>query len=323
LVRLLLFAISGLVVLLHAGSARAEDRARKLEIEAAPEARSCADAVVLRSKIGERLGRDPFSDDEGEPLHLRIAFGKNKRTWTAEIALVDAKGARIGGRSLEHEGATCDPLITSVVFTVAVLLEDLAPRPTPPPPPPPAPEPPPPPEKKPEPPPPPPPEHDVHFDAALGPVVSLGGAPATSVGGEALLGLDVDRLRVELAGRAHLPASSEADVGVRARMAYGRLAPCYGWVVASACAVVAIGSVSAEAIGDGITASRSESQLYAAAGLGAVSRLLFAGDRLFVRLSADLLFALSRAGFDVGDRRVWTVPTVGAAGAIGVGVRFR
>src|SRR6185295_9796958 len=97
-------------------------------------------------------------------------------------------------------------------------------------------------------------------------------------------GIDVARLRVELAGRLFFPASADGDPAVRTRLVYGRIAPCYGWVVLSRCFVV--------------------------------------GDVLFARASVDLLFALSRTSFDVGETRVWTLPAVGAVGTFGVGARI-
>lgn len=314
---------------LHAGAEEhAGDGARfALESRSSADARTCADAEVLRAKVAERLGRDPFTDEAS--ARIRVAFARDKaRAWTAEIGLFDASGNRVGGRALTHAGATCDPLTTSVVLTIAVLLEDLAPAP-----PPPAPRP------APEPTPEPPPAagHDVvapaphapeaaprttRVDVALGAAGVLGGAPAPSGGPELALGIDVAHLRVEISGRMILPVSSEGDVAVRTRLVHGRLAPCYGWPVLAGCIVAAVGSVSGEAVGEGVASSRLAGQLYAAGGLGALSRFFVVDDLLFVRASIDLLFAATRAGFDVGDRRVWTVPVVSAAGGLALGVRL-
>lgn len=317
--------LAGLLVLLSSRRAGAEERAAfELVAESSVDARTCADAEVLRAKVAERVGRDPFTT-KGARGTLRVAFARDKaRAWTAEIALTDASGARIGARALSHTGATCEPLVGSVVFTIAVLLEDLAPPPEPPPPvatpaPPPSPLP------SPEPPPPStPPEpatRAARFDASLGAVGALGGAPAPSGGGEVLLGVDVNRFRVELSGRMYLPASSDDAVAVRTRLVHGRVAPCYGWDVLSGCVVAAVGSVSGEAVGDGVASSRLDGQLYAATGVSALSRVFVIDDVLFVRASADLLLSITRAGFDVGDRRVWTVPAVSAVGALALGVR--
>lgn len=315
------------VVLGWSRRGRAEERARyALETEATPDARACADAEVLRAKVAERLGRDPFTAAADARGKLRVAFAKDKaRGWTAEITLADAAGQRIGARALAQPGATCEPLASSVVFTIAVLLEDLAPPPAPPDPaPPPAPPqtaPPPAPEPA-EKPPPRPPERTARLDVSLGPAGAVGGAPSASAGGELAFGLDVARSRVELSGRMYLPASSDGDVAVRTRLVHARLAPCHGWVVLSGCVVAAIGSVSGEAVGDAVASSRLEGQLYAAGGVGVLSRLFVVDDLLFVRASIDVLFAATRAGFDVGDRRVWTVPIVSTAGAIAFGVRL-
>lgn len=299
-----------------------------LESSASPSARACAGDEVLRAKVAERLGRDPFAASSEASGRLQVAFARDRaNAWTAEIALFDASGKRIGARSLSQAGATCEPLIGSVVFTIAVLLEDLAPPepaatpPAPPPPPPPAP---PAPEAPPDAPPPPPPpaSRSTRFDVSLGGAATLGGAPAASGGGELALGLDLARLRVELSGRMYLPASSDGDVGVRTRLVHGRLAPCYGWAVLAGCVVAAVGSVSGEAVGEGVASSRLAGQLYAAGGVGLLSRVFVLDDLLFVRASIDLLFAATRAGFDVGERRVWTVPQASAAGALALGVRL-
>jgi hypothetical protein len=118
------------------------------------------------------------------------------------------------------------------------------------------------------------------------------------------------------------PASSDGDVGIRTRLVHGRLAPCYGWTVLAGCVVAAVGSVSGEAVGEGVASSRLTGQLYAAGGPGLLSRVFVLDDLVFVRASIDLLFAATRAGFDVGDRRVWTVPVVSGAGALALGVRL-
>jgi hypothetical protein len=297
-----------------------------LETEVSADARTCASAEVLRAKIAERLGRDPFTT--GAPRKIRVAFARDKaRAWTADIALLDASGNASGARAIRNEGATCEPLVTSVVFTIAVLLEDLEPaKPTPSPPPPPAP---PPPslieEEKEKPAPTPPPaaaeRRTVRLDASIGPTGALGTAPAPAAGGELGVGVDISRLRVEIGGRAHLPASSDDAVAVRTRTIVGRVAPCYGWTAFSACAVGVVGSISGEAIG-AVASSKLEAQPYAAAGLGVLSRVFVVDDLLFVRASVDALFSITRTGFDVGDRRVWTVPVFAGAATIALGARL-
>lgn len=303
-----------------------------LETEVTADARTCASAEVLRAKIAERLGRDPFVDQGTRKI--RVAFARDRaRAWTADIALLDSSGNASGARTIRNQGATCEPLVTSVVFTIAVLLEDLEPAPSNPPPSSPPPVPPPPPspppslleEEKERPAPPPVPAAErraVRLDASLGPTGALGTAPAPSAGGELGIGVDVSRLRVEVGGRAYLPASSDDAVAVRTRTIVGRLAPCYGWTAFSACAVGVVGSVSGEAVGGGIASSKLEAQPYAAAGLGVLSRFFFVDDLLFVRVSVDALLSITRTGFDVGDRRVWTVPAFAGTGTIALGARL-
>lgn len=309
-------------------SARASEDVR-LEIESTSEARSCGDGEVLRARIAERLGRDPFSGTDTR-ARIHVAFARAGRTWTAEVARFDSEGKPTGARTLTHPGATCDLLVTSVVFTIAVLLEDLAPSPAPAPAPPapvapPAPtEPPSPPEPAPA-----PPQGAPHdaprttfVDASLGATGALGGGPSAIGGGEALVGLDLGRARLELSGRVYLPSSAPDDVGVQTRLVYGRIAPCYGWVVVAACLVGVVGSISGEAVGTQVASSEAAGRLYAAAGAAAVSRIFVVENLLFVRASVDALFSLARAGFDVGDDRVWTVPVLSGAATVGLGVRL-
>ena len=160
----------------------------------------------------------------------------------------------------------------------------------------------------------------ARLDLSVSAGTALGLAPSPAVAGELVAALEVARLRVEGGARAILPASSDRAVAVRAQAVVGRLAPCYGWRVLSACGVLAIGSVSGEATGAGTAASRSEGQLYAGAGAGLVSRAFVLEDVVFLRASAELLFALARAGFDVGPERAWTVPRAAGGGPRGGGV---
>jgi hypothetical protein len=312
--RAVLGGILFLVGLAQAREAKADEQLR-FDVEATRAASTCVEGDVLRSKIAERLGRDPFDANAQRRLH--VAFARPDRAWTAEIALYDADEKKTGARTLAREGATCAPLVNEVVFTIAVLLEELAPPPPAPPPPPPPPEPPP----RDEAPAQPPPPTKLRIDASVGAAGAIGGSPAPNVGGEAIAGIDHGRLRLELGGRVFLPASSDGDVAVRTRLVYGRLAPCYGLLVISGCAAFAIGSVSGEATGEGVASSRIDGQVYAAGGPGVLSRVPF-GDIVFVRAAIDFLFAFSRVGFDVGDRRVWTLPAVSAAATLGVGARL-
>jgi hypothetical protein len=162
----------------------------------------------------------------------------------------------------------------------------------------------------------------LRFDVSAGGAAALGGAPSPSAGAELAFGLDVGRWTFELGGRAYLPASSGGPVAVRTRLVHSRVAPCWGALLLSGCVVVDVGGVSAEAVGPRVTDSRLEAQFYAAGGLGILSRVFVLDDLLFVRASIDLLFAATRAGFDVGTARIWTVPVVSAAGTVAVGVRL-
>ena len=313
-----LFALAGAVV---AREAHAEPPSG-LTVVATADARACGDADLLRAKIAERLGRDPFAEPGSTTGGLRVSYARDRLAWTAEITLLDSAGKPTGARALVRDGATCQPLVAAVAFTVAVLLEELtppAPPPSPPAPPPAGPV------WPPDPPAPPPaapaPPRTTYVDGAIGAMASVGTAPAPAVGAEIAIGVDVSRLRIELAGRFSLPASSGGDVAVRTRLVHGKIAPCYGWPMLSACLVAAVGSITGEAIGDRIASSSLDGRVYAAAGVGALSRV-FLGERVFLRGSLDALFPFSRVGFDVGDLRVWTLPLASGTVSVGIGARL-
>lgn len=317
-------AALGATVLLSTASARAETPSLRLELTTSPEARACAGDGTLRARVAERLGRDPFTDVEvAAQRRLRVTFGRRPGGFTGAVVLEDANGARLGTRSFDRSGATCEPLVADVVLVVAVLLEDLAPRTEEPPPPPaPAPAPEPPPERPAAPAAPPAPARVLRIDVGLGAGGVLGIAPRAAAAGEVIAAIDVGRARVEGGARVTLPASDEATVAVRSQAVTGRLAPCYGWQVLSPCAVLAIGSVRGEATGSGVASSQSAGQLYAGAGAGLLSRVFVAGDLVFVRASLEVLAALVRAGFDVGPSRAWSVPALSASATVGLGVRL-
>lgn len=299
------------------------DESFRFESESTGDAKTCAGSDVLRARIAERLGRDPFTSDAKDARRLHVTFAKDSRknAWTAEVALFDRDGARSGARSLTHTGSTCEPLVGSVVLTIAVLLEELAPRTEPKPAPLPEPEP------APDAPPSPPPvapdaTRNVRFDVAAAGTTAVGLAPATAIGAEGTIGVDIARARLELTGRTFFPVSSEGDVAVRTRLVLARVAPCYGRPVFSACILLAVGSLSGEATGARVASSQTDGRLYAAAGAGVLSRIFVYDDLLFVRLSVDVLAALSRTDFDVGTQRVWSLPVASGSASIGIGARI-
>lgn len=301
----------------------------RLDYELAPAARSCVGADVLRAKIAERLGRDPFeptsgrADERTRVLSVGVRRAGDRGVFSAEIRLLEY-GKVVGRRLLDGDAASCDSLASAIVLTVAVLLEDppdpnptLAPstlgappdaeraaEPAPVPPPPPA-----------------GPPARLRLDVAMGALASFGVAPSPAAGGEARLGVDRDRFRLELGARGTLPASSDDAIGVRTRLVVGTLAPCYGLLIVSGCLAVNVGAISGEAVGASVARSSLGSAAYAAVGAAAVSRVFF-GDVLFARASIEATFALTRVGFDVGANRAWTVPLAGATGSLGVGARL-
>lgn len=311
--------------LLAIGAASADEPTLGLDVRSDASASDCADAEILRAKVAERLGHDPFGGAAGAGRRLRVRFTRSSSAWSADLSLVDAAGAVVGTRSVAREGASCRPLVDDVVFTIVVLVEDLGPTPAPAPPVPTA---------APSASPPHADEADegsrvtspdplrVRFDVAIAGAGALGAAPAPVAGADLHAGIGIGHARLELGGRLFAEGTSEGDVAVRTRLAYGRVAPCYGWDVLAGCFVVALGGVSGEATGPGIASSRPSSAFYAGLGAGAVSRF-FLGDIVFVRASLEVLASTSRVGFDVGDQRVWTLPVLSGMASLGLGARLR
>jgi len=311
--------------LLAIGAASADEPTLGLDVRSDASASDCADAEILRAKVAERLGHDPFGV-AGAGRRLRVRFARSGSAWSADLSLVDAAGAVAGTRSVAREGASCRPLVDDVVFTIVVLVEDLGPSPAPAPPVPTA---------APSPASPPHPnEADegsratsrdplrLRFDVAIAGAGALGAAPAPVAGADLHAGIGIGHARLELGGRLFAEGTSEGGVAVRTRLAYGRVAPCYGWDVLAGCFVVALGGVSGEATGAGIASSRPSSAFYAGLGAGAVSRF-FLGDIVFVRASLEVLASTSRVGFDVGEQRVWTLPALAGTASLGLGARLR
>lgn len=312
--------------LIHAQKAEAAESTIALDYSTSAEAAACGDAADMRARIAARLGRDPFSEDGSAGGVLRIRVQRaHKRRYSAVITLVDAQGQARGSRTLEEPSA--EALGTSVAFTVAVLIEDLPtmtgvaaqsspPQPSvvvPPP------------EEAQAPPPPAAKESSsqLRIDAALGGSLSPWSAPAPAAGVDATLGADfgASRARIELSGRVYLPASSDADVSVRTRLIFARLAPCYGMPLLSGCLALAGGSVSGEAVGARVTNPQPTSAFFAAGGCGIVSRL-FVSERFFARAALEVWFPLARTSFDVGPERAFTLPAALGMGTLGVGARL-
>lgn len=295
-------------------------------------ARVCGDGELLRAKIAERIGRDPFASSPREadssPRVMRVRIDRAKGSFKGEISLVGDKGAVVGRRVLEER--TCEALVAAIAFTASVLLDDpsvkkaedaRAPSPAPPI------------AREPTPAETPPiassaptpvragPQRNLHVDASLSAAGLLGIAPALALGVDAEVGLDIDRFRVALGGRVSAPAAGDETVAVRTRIVVARATSCYGFALLSGCVVLSAGGVSGEGTGADVENSQLVSRFYASAGLAALSRV-FLGDVVFVRASLEVDAALSRVAFDVGGTRAYTLPPLSLAGTLGVGARF-
>ncbi|HEY2899369.1 MAG TPA: hypothetical protein VGL59_02250 [Polyangia bacterium] len=122
-------------VLLGAAAARA--RAAPTEDAIAPwlrvirsdGAEACASAAVLGQKIEQRLGRSPEEASHG--LRITIVARIQSRSdghggWLGEIDVVGADGTTTGHRALELGGESCEPVIDTLAFATALILDSSA-----------------------------------------------------------------------------------------------------------------------------------------------------------------------------------------------------
>jgi hypothetical protein len=85
------------------------------------EASACTDESVLRSRVAERLGYDPFV----EPAVQRIEgiVERGEPGWTARIFHRDLEGRSLGDRVLHTELESCADLDEAVVLAIALVID--------------------------------------------------------------------------------------------------------------------------------------------------------------------------------------------------------
>jgi hypothetical protein len=148
--------------------------------------------------------------------------------------------------------------------------------------------------------------------AGAGAVGAVGLLPSTTVGAMLLGEVERGHLRVGMEGRVLAPVTVNGSSGVSARAStvQGALVPCLVKGVFGLCGVTALGMLSADGTGRTVR-PRTDSSAYLTAGARASLDLPLGFVDL--RVSAELLAAVTRTGVIVGSETLWTNPPLTAA----------
>jgi hypothetical protein len=103
-------------------------------------AADCPDAAAVEAEVAARLGENPFA--RAPTQFIEAAVDRRNDTFEVSIAMRGADGKRIGNRSLASNAPDCRSIATAAALTIAILIDPdallrAAPPPPPPPPPPP------------------------------------------------------------------------------------------------------------------------------------------------------------------------------------------
>lgn len=330
-----------LSAMLFATPARAEPAARFVYLRGAS-TETCPDEVDVRQAVHARLGYDPFSSYATSTLLAEVH--RSGTGFAAELKLVDGDNLVRGERSLKTAGA-CADLMNALALSISIAIDPLSiTRDGPPPGTPPS-------ERAVErlpstspaeestttttPPPEsdrprvdaPPPSHD--FAIALGPVASIGAAPAPAVG--LALGLEAasKHTLVGIEGRADLPASRSNQPGrIQSSLLSGSLLAGLRFGVVHAAAVGMVGRIAASA--EDVDAPRRASAVVGGAGLRVgvavpLGRALgLEGERwsLEARARAEALGMFVRHTLAVDGHDGYAYPPVSGSAAVALALRF-
>jgi hypothetical protein len=311
--------------------ARAEPRARFVYLRGAG-TESCPSEVEVRQAVQVRLGYDPFSTYAASTMFTEVAAMPSG--FSASLKLVDADNAVRGDRKLEVRGA-CPELMDAMALSISIAIDPMSiTRDGPPPDAPPS-------EKPvsldlpsipnalPAPEAPseaaapasPRPDSPLLLSLSLGPVVSLGNAPAVAVGG--LVGADAQRgwLFGGVEGRADAPSSRVEGVArVESSLISGALFAGVRQGPLFACIVGSAGRLSATS--EGVAEPRERSSLVLASGVRAGVALPVA-DRVELRARLEGLASPTRHTLTIDGAPVFEYPVLSASAAAGVAIRFR
>jgi hypothetical protein len=108
---------------LGAPAATAADVGADLAVDRTPDAAGCPDAAALAEGVNRQLGRRAVSSAPGarRGVSLRVRFLVDRQGY---LAFVEAAGLRVGTRTLDDRGPSCEGLAEATAFTLALLLDD-------------------------------------------------------------------------------------------------------------------------------------------------------------------------------------------------------
>jgi hypothetical protein len=310
-----------------------------------PGAESCADKDAVRAAVAARLGYDPFV--AYSPATMFVEISRSGSSFRARIKLVDADDMVRGERELVEPGPSCAGLIDVMALSVSIAIDPYslghprkegppsgsveapsdgaapssskpeeqhpntehaepvaraeAPSPASPPLPSPSP--------------------GVTWHAGAGLSAWIGAAPGPNVGARVFIQPRYERASLALEGRFDLPGSKDLpSATVRTSIVAASLVPCLhvvAWL--AGCGVISAGSVHATS--EGLAHPSTSSALLLALGVRAVAEVPLT--KAFAAWgSLEGIAPLEVERITVGGNVVYTLPSVGAAASIGVGMRF-
>jgi hypothetical protein len=309
-----------------------------LEYESAPDSR-CPDVEEFESSVRRQLGYDPFRSTADRRVAVRIA--RKETGMRASIKWTDARGDWVGDRRLSSRRAECGEIAANTAFAVAVqiqLLATLAPAapdasqlpsqdvtapPT---------------TRAPDPSATPSPQLDtaaqppvpqraverrarLRVFAGLGPSLALAIAPKPTALGRMFVTGRLDRLSLELAVDAALPAKQgETDGSGFSLDRFATGAAACGHIHAlAACLTATLGVLRAR--GFGVDRTAAPAGFFSQVG-GRIAATRDFGDRYFIGGRVDVLVMLSTWAVALNDSVVWTTPRIGGLVGADFGVHF-
>jgi hypothetical protein len=339
--------VASSVLATGAGAARAAPQTFvALDYEIAPETGGCPDSEAFRANVERQLGYDPFRPAADRRVAIQIT--RKDPGFDGRIRWTDARGRWVGDRRLSSRHSDCGEIAASLAFSVAVqvqLLATLAPA-APPEPVTPAPTPPAPPSSPPAPAPaapevsPTPVERPDVLEApatpepapaardrrlalfvGLGPSLGLGMAPHPTGLGRMFVSGRLDRLSLEIAVDAALPATrQEVDGSGFSLDRFAAAGAACGHAAAFAgCLTATIGVLRARGVG--VDAPASPVGLFSQVGARIAATREFGG-RFFAAARVDGFVMLSSWQVTLNDVVAWTTPRVGALIGVDLGARF-
>lgn len=293
-------------------------------------AATCPDESSFRKLVIARLGYDPFVQDAHD--RVRVSLTARGTRVAASIVLLREGHAAPAPRIVEGAPSECESLLAALATTLSIALHSEPARPAeesaPPEAEPEAPE-----DRRPAldapaPPPAPIPAAPPRAEARLGlfasaaPVVSVGVAPAATLGGEGGLGLRRGRFSIEVRGRAEtMTAPTRVDSGdrLRASIYTGALVPCGAIGSARVCGLLRLGIFDGQGV-DLVTKDGS-ALFYAALGARAGYELRL-GESFALEPSVEAAVPLRRITLGIAGTDVWTAPILSASAALALNAYF-